>query len=340
MRRSARATVRLRPAPGVSYATDTRAPPLLLRQGTTARRRLIFDQLAGPTGRLEIRRYNSVSMDATLTALHRLIEIVDRLRSPGGCPWDQKQTLRDMSRHMTEEVAEVADAIDDSGGEPTEHVGEELGDVLMNVVLAARIAQESSTFDLRTVADGISDKLIRRHPHVFGETEVGGVDEVLANWQAIKAEEKAARGTAGPESRLDSVARHLSPLARAYELGRRAAKSGFDWPDIAPALDKVQEELTEVRDELHRAASDSSIQDEHGVADELGDLLFSVTVLCRKAGVRPDDALRRTNRKFAARFSALEKRFDDLESRSLPELEAAWRQAKVTPPSPPVTPEA
>ncbi len=269
-------------------------------------------------------------MDRVLGEMRQLVEVVDRLRGPGGCPWDQQQTLADMARHMTEEVAEVADAVEEDGGTASPAVAEELGDVLMNVLLAARIGSETGGFDLGTVAAGIREKLVRRHPHVFGDTEVDSVDDVLTNWEAIKASEK----TATPSGRLSRVPRSLAPLARAHELSKAAARVGFDWPNAQGTLDKVREELEEVSS-LIDAESGSIPAGETSAAvtaelqSELGDLLFAVANLCRKLGVRPDDALRTTLKKFERRFRAIEERFPDPSRQTLDELEAVWEEAKL-----------
>lgn len=294
--------------------------------------------------------YNLRTMDEKLAALHRLIDIVESLRAPGGCPWDQQQTLADMGRHMVEEVSEVVDAIEASGGVPSTHVCEELGDLLMNILLAATIASEhrpsgsgaarGQPFGLRAVAEEISRKLVRRHPHVFGDAKVGGVDEVLANWNAIKAKEREGSGSGAgrkdtpPASRLDSVPRSLPPLVRAFELGKEAARAGFDWPDARGAFQKVEEELEEVRALLATGTAPRAGEAarrparSEALREELGDLLFAAVNLCRKAGVRPDEALRGTLRKFCRRFHAIERRLTDLESQSLEAMEEIWQQEK------------
>jgi len=271
-------------------------------------------------------------MEKKIEALMELIEIVERLRAPGGCPWDQQQTLNDMGRYLMEEVSEVVDAIDTSEGSPSAAVCEELGDSLMNIFLAARIAEESGGFSLSEVARQISEKLIRRHPHVFGDVEVSGVDEVLTNWEAIKATESkgSADGVDSKRSRLDGVPRSLPTLQRAFELGRKAAKAGFDWPDAHGAFEKVNEELDELGELLGNHPNGAT--EPAGKArleDEAGDLLFAAVSLCRKLDIRPDAALRRTLRKFDRRFRAIERRFSDLEQRSLEELESAWQSAKL-----------
>jgi MazG family protein len=272
-------------------------------------------------------------MDAQLASLGRLLEIVRLLRAPGGCPWDRKQVLSDVPRYLIEESSEVADAVEDARGQPDPSVADELGDVLMNVVFAARIAEEAGGFGIHDVATRICDKLVRRHPHVFASTQAESVEQVLVNWNAIKAAEKAERSSlesgvadaaaaasASPPSRLDSVPRNLPPLERAYELGRKASDAGFDWPDATGALEKVEEELREVRQTIPVGAE--------ALAEEMGDLLFAVINVCRKVGVRPETALRRANRKFTERFRVVERTVGDLEKATLDDMEGAWQAAK------------
>ncbi|MBI4602005.1 MAG: nucleoside triphosphate pyrophosphohydrolase [Planctomycetes bacterium] len=270
-------------------------------------------------------------MEEKVAALQRLQEIVDVLRGPNGCPWDRAQTLTHMSRYVEEEAFEVVDALEGSGGKPTPQLCEELGDLLMNVLLAAKISEDEGAFSIADVARGIAEKLVRRHPHVFADRPVSGVDEVLTNWNAIKAAEKAvtggaaAGGTAGrPPSRLDGVPRSLPPLERAYELGRKAAKAGFDWPDPSGAFEKVSEELEEVRRALPG--------DRSRLEGELGDLLLAAVNLCRKLDVRPSAALRGALGRFCDRFRRVEERLPELEQATLDEMEAVWQAAKSVPP--------
>jgi MazG family protein len=258
-------------------------------------------------------------MDPRLTALERLVTIVDTLRGPGGCPWDRAQKLGNMARYIEEEASEVVDAIEDSAGAPATSVCEELGDLLMNVVLAARIAADEGGFTLGEVAERIADKLVRRHPHVFGSGSAATVDDVLANWNAIKAAERSSLA-ASPPSRLDGVPRSLPALERAYELGKKAAKAGFDWPDAAGALEKVREEAREVEEALHAGPQ--------RLEAELGDLLLAVVNLCRKCDIRPSPALRRTIERFRQRFHHIERQHPNMENVPLPELESAWQAAK------------
>ncbi len=277
-------------------------------------------------------------MHEKLVALGRLQQIVEILRGPQGCPWDRVQSLSSMSRYLLEESSEVQDAVDDAHGKPSPAVAEELGDTLINILLAARIAEDSDGFSIAEVASGASDKLVRRHPHVFADTHVAGIDDVLTNWNAIKAREKQSQSTGQAlepaaaaisfRSRLEGVPRSLPPLERAFVLGKRAAKAGFDWPSPSGALDKVAEELEEVRD-LVASTSPGMLETRRDeIEEELGDLLFSVVNACRKLEVRPEAALRSAIRKFCARFQAVEAKIPELESASLETMDAAWEASK------------
>ena len=252
--------------------------------------------------------------DPRMGELTRLVAIVDRLRD--GCPWDREQTLATMAPCAQEEAAEVADAV--ARGR-ADDVCEELGDLLMNVLLMSRIGEQAKSFDLAEVARRIGDKLIHRHPHVFGDVEAKTAGHVLANWERIKAEEKRAKGIAG--SRLDEVPERMSALARAWKLGKKAAKSGFDWPDADGALAKVREELAE----LEAARRDSKERREQ----ELGDLLFAVVNVARKLELDADQALCGANARFERRFRHVEAKLGEkIESAGLDAMERLWQEAK------------
>jgi MazG family protein len=283
-------------------------------------------------------------------AFERLEEVVERLRGPGGCPWDREQTLADMGRYLQEEASEVQDALDEADGRPTGEVCEELGDLLMNILLAARIAEEAGAFSFIDVADGIRAKLIRRHPHVFGDAVASSVADVLKRWNEIKAAE--SEGTAGSRSlsRLEKVPRSLPPLARAHKLSALAAEFGFDWPDASGALEKLEEEVREVRELVARrgVASEgdtggavdpdtpaspphrSAHRDEDlaQLEEELGDVLFATVSLVRKLGIDPDQALRSTLRKFVRRFRYLEENIQDFESATLADMDRVWDELR------------
>ena len=248
-----------------------------------------------------------------------LEEIVRILRAPGGCPWDAEQPHQSLRRNFLEEAYEAVEAIDE--GSP-EHLEEELGDVLLQVVMHARMEQEAGRFDLDGVADGICKKLIYRHPHVFGDVAVSGTGEVLSNWEALKRKEK---GQATNTDALEAVARALPALWRAEKVQKKARKAGFDWPDVSGALDKLSEEL----EELKTAAAEGT-----NVAEELGDLLFSAVNAARFLKVDPEDALNGATDKFIGRFRKVEAQAaaqgKAMEDMGLEELDALWERAKET----------
>lgn len=244
-----------------------------------------------------------------------LVEIVRILRSPGGCPWDAEQTHESIRRDFLEETYEVAEAIDEGS---TEHLKEELGDVLLQVALHTRMEEEQGNFNLNDVADGVCKKLIYRHPHVFGDVSVSGTGEVLTNWDALKRKEKHQ---ATHTDALNSVARSLPALWRAEKVQKKAKKAGFDWPDVSGALDKLSEELTEFK---------AAVAENSNVEEELGDLLFSAVNAARFVKVDPETALQKATEKFIARFRRAEELAGDrpMEDMDLAELDKLWEQAK------------
>ena len=248
-----------------------------------------------------------------------LEEIVRILRAPGGCPWDAEQTHQSIRRNFLEEAYEAAEAIDE--GSP-EHLKEELGDVLLQVVMHARMEEEAGRFNLDGVADGICKKLIYRHPHVFGDVSVSGTGEVLSNWEALKRKEK---GQATNTDALEAVARALPALWRAEKVQKKARKAGFDWPDVSGALDKLSEELSELKEAVANGGN---------VAEELGDLLFSAVNAARFLKVDPEDALNGATDKFIGRFRRVEAgaagQGKAMEDMSLAELDQLWDRAKET----------
>ena len=247
-----------------------------------------------------------------------LQEIVGILRHPGGCAWDMEQTHASIRRNFLEEAYEVAEAIDE--GDP-EHLKEELGDVLLQVVFHADIERQAGRFDLEAVADGVCKKLIFRHPHVFGDVSVSGSDEVLVNWDELKREEKHQETYTDT---LTSVARSLPALWRAEKVQKKAKKAGFDWRDVSGALDKLSEEL----DELRRAA----LEGDGDPVEELGDVLFAAVCVGRFLDADPEDALHAACGKFAARFRKTEElaagRGLSLDKLSDAQQIALWREAK------------
>ena len=243
-----------------------------------------------------------------------LQEIVGILRHPGGCAWDMEQTHASIRRNFLEEAYEVAEAIDE--GDP-EHLKEELGDVLLQVVFHTSIEEDAGRFDLDAVADGICKKLIYRHPHVFGTVEARDPDGALSAWDAQKRKEKG-QSTAGDA--MDSVARALPALTRAAKLQSKAAKAGFDWREVSPALDKLSEELEEFR---------RAVEEDSNAEEELGDLLFAAVKAGRFAGVDGENALQKACEKFIRRFRAVEALAEGpLDALDVPELETLWRRAK------------
>ena len=259
-------------------------------------------------------------MSRAAHAIERLLGIMQRLREPGGCPWDQEQTLASLRPYVLEETYEVLEAID--GGDSSHH-REELGDLLLQIVFQARLRQEEGTFEFADVADAISDKLVSRHPHVFGDAQVKDASEVLTQWAALKREEKKRKG--GGQSALEGVPREMPALARADRLTEKASRVGFDWPDADGARAKVAEELAEL---------DAAVAagDRREVEHELGDLLFAVANLARKLEVAPEEALRGTVGRFIARFqhveTSLARRGVPPGGSSLAEMDVLWEEAK------------
>lgn len=227
--------------------------------------------------------------------IDRLLEVMRILRSPDGCPWDREQDFSSIAPFTVEEAYEVADAIERGD---LHALRDELGDLLFQVVFHARMAEEREAFDFDAVAGAIVDKLERRHPHVFGDRQYASRQEQHADWERMKAEERREGG--GPDGALDGVPRALPALSRAAKLTRRAARVGFDWPDSGGALDKIAEEVAELREEVDAGASAARL------SDELGDILFAVVNLARKLDVDPEAALRGTIAKFERRFRAIE----------------------------------
>lgn len=253
--------------------------------------------------------------------IHKLLEVMAALRNPqGGCPWDLEQEFATIAPYTIEEAYEVADAIE--RGELGE-LRDELGDLLFQVVFHARIAEEQGVFDFNDVVAAIVEKMIRRHPHVFADEQVADAEAQTRAWEAQKARERKAKGQHA--SLLDGITLGLPALSRAEKLQKRAARAGFDWPEIAPVFDKVHEEIEEVRAEL---AGD----DHQALQQEIGDLLFACVNLARHAGVDPEQALRSANTKFIRRFRYLEERLAEqgssVEEAELGLMDALWEAAK------------
>ena len=247
-----------------------------------------------------------------------LIDIVARLRGPGGCPWDAEQTHESLKRNLLEECYETLEAIDD--GEPVE-LAEELGDILVQVAFHADIARAAGEFDIADVLTAINRKLIRRHPHVFADGSASDARQVERNWEQLKAEERRQAGKPEP-SAMDSVPAALPALSAAQLIQDRAARFGFDWDDVGGVLDKLVEEIGEFRD----AATDEER------LDEFGDVLFALVNVARWSGIQAEDALRQANAKFRSRYRVMERlaseRRQDFAKLPLDEKEALWQEAK------------
>ncbi len=262
-------------------------------------------------------------MSTTPPPIDRLLAVMAKLRDPnGGCPWDVEQNFATIAPYTIEEAYEVADAIErnDMTG-----LREELGDLLFQVVFHARMAEEAGMFDFHAVAGDLADKMIRRHPHVFGDKAIADADAQTEAWEAHKAAERAAKG---PTSALDNVPVNLPALTRAQKLQKRAGRVGFDWKAPLPALDKVEEEVGELRQELSAPAVDTARME-----DEIGDLLFALVNVARLANVEAETALRRASAKFERRFRRVEtllaERGTTPEKSTLAEMDALWDKAKV-----------
>lgn len=269
-----------------------------------------------PGGFFALAQFMSIDHPDGLT---RLRYIVHRLRAPGGCPWDREQTHESLVPHLLEEAYEVADAI--QSGDP-QLMCEELGDLLLQPVLHAEIASETGAFDLNRMAHMLSEKLIRRHPHVFGESSAADSEAVLSQWDAIKRQEKGTE----KEGMLHGVGTGLPALMRGQKLQKKAARVGFDWPDAKPVFDKLQEEIQELKEAVDARSSE-------GMKEELGDLLFTVVNLARKLGIDAEPALAAANDKFTKRFHQMEshlarsgQKLDG--SLTLAQMDAAWDAIK------------
>jgi tetrapyrrole methylase family protein/MazG family protein len=256
-------------------------------------------------------------MKAELKDIARLYEVMKRLRAPGGCPWDREQTLQTLKPCLLEETYELLEAMD--GNDLALHV-EELGDVLLQVVFQCAIREEEGTFALNDVAEALTEKLIRRHPHVFGDAVADSSGQVLRNWEAIKQTEKKP-----DRSAIDGVPMALPALLKAQRTQSKAARVGFDWKDATGATEKIEEELAELKE----AVASGNRQK---VADEMGDLLFSVVNYCRFVDVDAESALEGANKKFSRRFREVERRLREqgkaLKECTLEEMDAVWDSVK------------
>jgi MazG family protein len=270
-------------------------------------------------------------MPATFTDL---IALMDRLRSPNGCPWDREQTYATLAPMLLEEAYEAFEAVEDAReGRPAE-LCDELGDLLFQIVFYAQVAKERGEFTIDDVTSAIHTKMVRRHPHVFGDVTANDAATVLLNWETMKAEERRAAGKteATDVSLLAGVSSKAPALMEAHQLSTKAARVGFDWKSVDDIFDKLQEEIEELRAAI-KAHADMKDEANHArVREEIGDLLFAATNIARHMQVEPEAALKLTNRKFRRRFeyieSALHKRGQPFDQTSIDELEALWQEAK------------
>lgn len=257
--------------------------------------------------------------DATPNAFERLVAVMDRLRGPNGCPWDRKQDLDALKSYLLEETYEVLQAMDEKS---PEMLREELGDLLFQVVFISKLASEQKWFTVYDAAAGIAEKLVRRHPWVFGDQKVDGAEAAIATWETIKARERLGKQK---DSILDGIPTELPALAKALRLAKKAAKVGFDWPDVEAVLAKIEEEVAEFK-EVARAG------DRAKAREELGDILFVLANVARKLELDPEDALRATNEKFIRRFKHVERRLREggktPDEAGLAEMDKLWEEAK------------
>jgi MazG family protein len=259
-------------------------------------------------------------------AFTRLVDIVASLRAPGGCPWDREQTVDSLKPFVLEETYEVLEAIDNSDHHS---LREELGDFVFEAVLLAQIESEAGHFAIADSLSDISDKLVRRHPHVFaradGEPAIDSAERVRTRWEEIKAQE---RGGTAARTLLSGIAPALPALLRAYQIGMRAASVGFDWSQVSQVMDKIQEEVDELREVVDRPEG----MDHERAEDEMGDLLFSIAHLSRQLGIEPETALRKANDKFTRRFTSMERTIEAsgkaMGDMTIDQLEAEWELAK------------
>jgi MazG family protein len=259
----------------------------------------------------------------------KLVGIMATLRGPDGCPWDKEQDLDSLKPMLIEEVYEVIEAIDDRD---YRGLSEELGDVLLHVVFSAQLGGEMDAFTIDDVIDGICDKLIRRHPHVFGDESADSSEQVVEKWEDIKAREKQDKvdgGSTGPGSILDGIPPKLPALHEAHKISSRVARVGFDWPDIENVFDKLQEEIQELREAIAVPKDERSRED---IENEIGDIMFVVVNIARFLDLDTESSLKRANRKFRGRFKFIEKelagRGKTLEESTLGEMEEIWQLAK------------
>ena len=263
-----------------------------------------------------------------------LVELMDRLRDPGGCPWDREQTYATLAPMLLEEAYEAFDAMEEARLGRFDNLREELGDLLFQITFFARVAKEKGEFTIDDVITQVHEKMVRRHPHVFGDTTAGDSAEVLRNWEAIKAEEKrtAGKGLDAGTSILDGVSTKAPALMEAHQISTKVARVGFDWKNVDEIFAKMQEELEELRDAITTHAETKAEGDHTHIREEIGDLLFVITNIARRLNVEPEAALKLSNRKFRGRFRFIEDRLHEQQRKfaevTIDELEKLWQEAK------------
>ncbi|MGH9931682.1 MAG: nucleoside triphosphate pyrophosphohydrolase [Pyrinomonadaceae bacterium] len=262
-----------------------------------------------------------------------LIKLMQKLRAPDGCPWDREQTYATLAPMLLEEAYEAFEAVEEAReGQPSE-LRDELGDLLFQIVFYAQVAQEQGDFTIHDITDAIHAKMVRRHPHVFGDISANDTATVLRNWEAMKQDERRLAGKSErEESLLDGVSSKAPALMEAHQLSTKAARVGFDWEKLEDIFAKLEEEVGELRAAIQTHASSNAEADHTRVREELGDLLFAATNIARHLKVEPEAALKLTNRKFRRRFGFIERTLQErgqaFETTTLDEMEALWQEAK------------
>ena len=261
-----------------------------------------------------------------------LVTLMERLRSPEGCPWDLEQTYASLAPMLLEEAYEAFEAVEGARKGNTRELASELGDLLFQVVFYAQVAKENGHFTIDDVTEAVHSKMVRRHPHVFGDATAENSADVLRSWEAIKAEEKKAINATAKTSLLEGVSTKVPALMEAHQLSTKAARVGFDWERLEDIFEKLKEEIDELQTAIRQHKSTSHERDHSQVREEVGDVLFAVTNIARHLHVEPEAALKLTNRKFRKRFQHIEqslitqgRKFD---ATNLDELEALWQEAK------------
>jgi len=265
-----------------------------------------------------------------------LVELMDQLRAPDGCAWDREQTYATLAPMLLEEAYEAFDALEEAREGRPDALREELGDLLFQITFFARVAKERGEFTIDDVINEVHAKMVRRHPHVFGQTTAGDSAEVLRNWEAIKAEEKRATGKGAGESENASILAGVSTkapaLMEAHQISTKVARVGFDWKNVEDIFDKLHEEVDELREAISTHADTNDEADHARVRDEIGDLLFVITNIARRLNVEPEAALKLSNRKFRRRFGYIEEKLREQNRKfggtTLDEMEGLWQEAK------------